>query len=39
MNDLMHGQGRLIYNDGDYYEGTFFKDKANGAGKLVREGR
>lgn len=32
------GQGRVIYPNGDYYEGEIFDGKANGKGKYVEGG-
>lgn len=33
-NGLKEGYGKLIYNDGAYYEGYFLNDKINGKGTL-----
>lgn len=32
---MANGKGRLIHNDGDFYEGDFLEDKAHGNGKYV----
>ncbi len=32
---MMHLKGRMIYEDGDYYEGQFWFDKIQGEGKYV----
>jgi hypothetical protein len=32
MNDIKHGQGKEIYNDGSVYEGIYQQGKKNGYG-------
>ena len=34
-NGIFEGRGRLILHKGDYYEGGFVQNKANGFGKYV----
>jgi hypothetical protein len=34
MKGFKSGKGRIIYEDGSYYEGEFKGDQKNGAGKL-----
>jgi hypothetical protein len=33
QNDMLHGKGRLVYHTGDYYEGDWVMNKAEGYGK------
>jgi len=35
MEDQKHGQGKLIYKDGSYYEGTWRNGMRDGPGSLV----
>ena len=35
MNGFREGYGRIIYDDGEYYEGQFKEDKKDGFGKYV----
>lgn len=34
LNGLKHGYGKLLYNDGAYYQGNFYNDKIHGHGVL-----
>ena len=35
-NDLPHGDGRMIYANGDVYEGQWYLGKRNGYGVLTK---
>lgn len=35
MNGFANGMGKLIMQDGSYYEGTFYNNLINGKGKYV----
>lgn len=37
-NGLMHGKGKLIFENGDIYEGQFVQGKMHGEGKLYTHG-
>ena len=33
----MHGSGKLIHRNNEFYEGEFFEDKATGFGKYINQ--
>ena len=40
LNNKMHGQGHMIYSDGNQYIGEFESDQKHGKGKLIwKDGR
>ena len=39
MRNAFEGKGRKYYPNGDYFEGTFIKDREHGKGKMHKEFR